>query len=105
MAKYIFGDDEDTVYTPAMTLWALTSQTFFSGAQRSCKATVLRVASLWATLGRTVCNTNTGAYCRARQKIPFEVVRDITQQIGRDADAGWAVENARSVARGLPDIS
>ena len=47
---------------------------------------------LWATpgcttRGRTVCDTNTGAYCRARQKIPFEVVRDITRQIAHDAEA------------------
>jgi len=83
-----FGDEEGVVYTPAITLWALVSQTFFAGAQRSCKAAVLRVASLWATLDRTVCGTNTGAYCRARQKIPFEVVRDITRQIACDAEAG-----------------
>lgn len=83
-----FGDEEGVVYTPAITLWALVSQTFFTGAQRSCKAAVARVASLWATLGRTVCNTNTGAYCRARQKISFEVVRDITRQIALDAEAG-----------------
>jgi hypothetical protein len=81
-----FGDDEDAVYTPAVTLWALVSQVFFADAQRSCKAAVMRVASLWATLGRQVCDTNTGAYCRARQKIPFEVVRDITRQIALAAE-------------------
>ena len=36
-----FGDEEGVVYTPAITLWALVSQTFFAGAQRSCKAAVL----------------------------------------------------------------
>ena len=81
-----FGDDEDAVYTPAITLWALVSQVFFASEQRSCKAAVLRVASLWATLGRSVCNTNTGAYCRARLKIPFEVVRDITRRIALEAE-------------------
>lgn len=83
-----FADDDEAVYTPAITLWALVSQVFFAEAQRSCKAAVLRVASLWATLGRTVCDTNTGAYCRARLKIPFEAVRDIARQIARDAEAG-----------------
>jgi hypothetical protein len=83
-----FGDEEGVVYTPAITLWALVSQTFFAGTQRSCKAAVWRVAALWATLGRTVCDTNTGAYCRARKKIPFEVVRDITRQIAHNAEAG-----------------
>lgn len=78
-----FGADEDAVYTPAITLWALISQVFFSAEQRSCKAAVLRVAALWAALGRRVCDTNTGAYCRARLKIPFEVVRDITKRLAR----------------------
>lgn len=82
-----FGNDEDAVYTPAITLWALLSQVFFSAEHRSCKAAVLRVASLWAVLGRRVCDTNTGAYCRARLKIPFEAVRDITRRLAEDAEA------------------
>lgn len=81
-----FGDEEDAVYTPAITLWALISQVFFAEAQRSCKAAVIRVVALWATLGRCVCDTNTGAYCRARLKIPFEVVRDITRRVALAAE-------------------
>lgn len=81
-----FGNDDDVVYTPAVTLWALVSQVFFAEEMRSCKAAVMRVASVWATLGRQVCDTNTGAYCRARQKIPFEVVRDITRRIALEAE-------------------
>lgn len=81
-----FGKEEDAVYTPAITLWALVSQVFYSAAQRSCKAAVLRVAALWAVLGRRVCDTNTGAYCRARLRIPYEVVRDITRRLARDAE-------------------
>ncbi len=76
-----FGRDEDSIYTPAITLWGLISQVFFKAENRSCKAAVVRIASLWATLGKVVCRTNTGAYCRARLKIPFEVVRDIARQL------------------------
>ena len=60
-----FGSDEGSIYTPAITLWALISQAFFKAEMRSCKAAVGRVAALWATLGEKVCSTNTGAYCRA----------------------------------------
>ena len=35
-----FGSDEDSVYTPAIVLWALISQTFFKEEMRSCKAAV-----------------------------------------------------------------
>ena len=81
-----FGHDEDTIYTPAITLWALISQAFFKAEMRSCKAAVGRVAALWATLGKTVCGTNNGAYCRARLKIKHEAVRDITKQIAACAE-------------------
>ncbi len=59
-----FGSDPDTIYTPAITLWAPISQALFSGEHRSCKAAVLRVASFFATVGRTVCSTDTGNYLR-----------------------------------------
>ena len=39
-----FGEDEDAVYTPAITLWGLLSQVFFKAEQRSCLAAVVRIA-------------------------------------------------------------
>ena len=88
-----FGNDEDAIYTPAITLWALISQAFFKAEMRSCKAAVGRVAALWATLGRTVCKTNTGAYCRARAKITWEVVRDICCQIAESTESCFNQQN------------
>ena len=70
-----FGEDEDAVYTPAITLWGLLSQVFFKAEQRSCLAAVVRIAAFWLTLGRTVSSTNTGTYCCARRKISGEVLR------------------------------
>ncbi len=81
-----FGCDEDAIYTPAITFWALISQAFFKAEMRSCKAAVRRVAALWATLGKTVCSSNTGAYCRARAKITWGVVQDKLH--GNDAVVG-----------------
>ncbi len=88
-----FGNDEDSVYTPAIALWALISQTFFKEEMRSCKAAVGRVASLWAMLGKTVCSTNTGAYCRARSKITWQAVRDICCQLAESAEAIFDHQN------------
>jgi len=90
-----FGNDEDAVYTPAITLWGLISQVFFKGENRSCKAAVIRIASLWAMLGKVVCNTNTGAYCRARLKIPYEAVRDITRQLAISAESAFEQQAAQ----------
>lgn len=83
-----FGDDDDeVVYTPAVTLWAMLSQMLFTGEQRSCLAAVVRVAAFYALLSREVCSTNTGAYCRARAKVPEGVVRRLTLHLARDCEA------------------
>ncbi len=89
-------DDDVIVYTPAITLWALISQVFYAKEMRSCKAAVARVASLWATLGRRICDTNTGAYCRARLKIPFEAVRTITRRLAEEAESQMDVDTCVS---------
>jgi hypothetical protein len=48
---------------------------------------VVRVAAFYALLGREVCDTNTGAYCRARDKVPAAVVRRLAQQVARGCEA------------------
>ena len=40
-----FGQAEDAVYTPAITLWGLLSQVFFKEEQRSCLAAVVKGGS------------------------------------------------------------
>lgn len=102
--KIGFGSDQDAVYTPAITLWALISQVFFSGEQRSCKAAVIRVATLWAALGRRVCSTNTGAYCRARLKLPFTAIRDIVRHLATAAETTYDQTQEPSVARLTPQV-
>ena len=80
-------DDDEAVYTPAVTLWAMLSQMLFTAEQRSCVAAVVRVAAFYALLGRAVGSTNTGAYCRARAKVPEAVVRRLTLHVARDCEA------------------
>lgn len=76
-----FAQEEGDVYTPPLTLWAFLSQVLFKGEQRSCRASVARVVVLLVALGREPCSDNTGAYCRARAKIPVAVVRRLTLQV------------------------
>jgi hypothetical protein len=80
-----FGQDDDAVYTPAITLWGLLSQVFFKEEQRSCLAAVVRIAALWWAMGRTVSSTNTGAYCRARRQISSQVLRKISGAVAAPA--------------------
>lgn len=76
-----FAQDEDSVYTPQVTLWAFLSQVLFKGEQRSCLAAVSRVIVLLVCLGRKPCAKNTGAYCRARAKLPEEVIERLTLEV------------------------
>lgn len=80
-------DSEEAVYTPAVTLWAFLSQMLHKGEQRSCTAAVARVVVLLVALGREPCSTNTGAYCRARAKLPEQVLRGLTLDMASGCEA------------------
>ncbi|MFH1109292.1 MAG: IS4 family transposase [Planctomycetota bacterium] len=79
-------DGQDAVYTPAVTLWAFLSQMLHKGEQRSCTAAVARVVVLLVALGREPCSGNTGAYCRARARLPEVVLRRLTLRIARGCE-------------------
>jgi putative transposase len=88
-----FAEDEDCIYTPPVTLWASLSQVLFKEEQHSCLAAVLRVGVLMVIVGRGSCSTNTGAYCRARAKIPEPVIRRLTEEVAegceREVPQSW----------------
>ena len=74
------ADDPDVIYTPAVTLWAFLSQMLFTGEQRSC------VAAVAALSGRVVSDTNTGAYCRARSRIPASVPQRLAMDLAGECE-------------------
>jgi len=88
-----FAEDQDAVYTPAITLWAFLSQVLFKDEQRSCVAAVARVVTLLVSLERGCCSTNTGAYCRARGKLSETVIHRLTADVAegceQQVDAEW----------------
>jgi Transposase DDE domain len=75
-----FGDGDDDVYTPAVTLWAFLAQCL--SASKSCVAAVARVLVLRFALGLPPCAAGTGAYCKARVKLPETLLRRLTLQVG-----------------------
>lgn len=81
VAEADFAQDEQDVYTPALTLWAFLSQVLHAREMRSCAAAVARVIVLLVALGQEPCSDNTGAYCRARAKLPAAVIRRLTTDI------------------------
>lgn len=81
------ADEDDAVYTPAVTLWAFLSQMLYADEQRSCLAAVARVAVLWAALGKQVCASNSGAYCRARSKLTEGVLERLSRELADACEA------------------
>jgi len=81
-----FAQDEDAVYTPPITLWAFLSQVLCKDEQRSCVAAVARVITLLVVLGKKPCAEDTGAYCRARAKLPEPVLERLTCQAADDCE-------------------
>jgi len=79
-------EEEDAVYTPPVTLWAFLSQMLHKAEQRSCTAAVARVVVLLLSLGRKPCSGNTGAYCRARAKLPEPVIRRLTLRMAKGCE-------------------
>ncbi len=77
----LFAEDEDAVYTPAITLWAFLSQVLCKGELRSCVAAVARISTLLVALERGPCAGNTGAYCRARGKLSEPVLRRLAVEV------------------------
>jgi hypothetical protein len=76
-----FADQENAVYTPAVTLWAWLSQALHAGIERSCVAAVSRITVLYVALGRQPPSPDTGAYCRARAKLPERVLERLVYSV------------------------
>ena len=74
----MFAQEEDAIYTPAITLWAFLSQLLHKDEQRSCTAAVARVITLLVALGKKPCSEDTGAYCRARARLSEPVLERLT---------------------------
>jgi putative transposase len=82
----LFGEDENSVYTPAITLWAFLSQVLQAGVHRSCNAAVDRIKTLCVALGIRAPSPDSGAYCRARAKLSEDVLERLTYQVADDLE-------------------
>jgi hypothetical protein len=81
-----FAQDEGDIYTPAITLWAFLSQVLHAQRLRSCTAAVSRVIVLCVAIGRQPPSPDTGAYCRARTKLPERVLSRLVYGLAAAAE-------------------
>ena len=80
-----FGDTTEAVFTPPVMLWGFLSQVLEK--DKSCRAAVQRVMAVRVASGQEPCSLDTGAYCRARAKLPASVLKRLVRETGRNLEA------------------
>jgi hypothetical protein len=76
----------DRVFSPLVTLWVFLGQVL--DPDHSCRAAVARLVAHRAAHGQRPCSARTGAYCRARKRLPEGFFAAAARRVGRNLDAG-----------------
>jgi DDE family transposase len=71
----------DRLFSPLVTLWVFLSQVI--DPDHSCRAAVARFWAWRAARKLPPCSTDTGAYCKARKRLPEGVLAQLTRSSGR----------------------
>jgi hypothetical protein len=79
------GEWLDRIFSPLVTLWVFLGQVL--SADHSCRAAVARLIAHRVARGQKPCSARTGAFCRARQRLPEPFFSEVACAIGRGLDA------------------
>src|SRR5262245_18571595 len=71
----------DRVISPLVTLWVFLGQVL--SADHSCRAAVARLNAHRVARGQRPCSARTGAYCRARRRLPEGFFSAAACSVGR----------------------
>ena len=77
----LLPDHRERLFPPTETLSMFPAQAL--STDRSCQRAVNDAAVKRLTGGMKECSTHTGAYCRARQRLPVEMVSALVRQSGQ----------------------
>lgn len=79
------GQTAETIYTPLVTLALFLRQ--IVDADPTCQNAVEHLAAARVAEGLAPCATDTGGYCKARQRLPQALVQALVQRTGADLQA------------------
>lgn len=89
------GGWRDRIYTPLTTLWVFLGQVL--SPDHSCRDAVARLIVHRVSRGLEPCSSRTGAYCRARQRLPEKFCSNVAKAVGRkledQAEKSWLWKN------------
>ena len=77
----LLPEHRERLFPPTETLSMFLAQAM--SADRSCQKAVDDAAIKRLMGGLTLCSTHTGAYCRARKRLPLEMLSTLTRHTGR----------------------
>jgi len=81
----------DRLFAPLVTLWVFLSQVL--DPDHSCRQAVARFLAWRVAQGLKPCSADTGAYCKARRRLPEGLLARLTRNTGRQlqdqAPAAW----------------
>ncbi len=84
-------NSRNRVFTPLITLKAFIFQVLSTDG--SCRQAVMHVLSERLQQGMKTISVMTGAYCKARQRLPYEPLKDMAEKLGKKlhqkADPSW----------------
>lgn len=87
LAEQVIRDEavsfRDRLFSPLVTLWVFLSQVL--DPDHSCRQAVARFLAWRTAQGLAPCSTDTGAYCKARNRLPEAVLARLTRTTGRQA--------------------
>jgi putative transposase len=72
----------ERIYSPAITMWMFIGQVL--SHDHSCRDAISRLNVWRVANGKQPCDTDTKAYCDARQRLPEQLVLDLARSTGRD---------------------
>ena len=70
------------LYTPVVTIWTFLYQVL--ATDQSCRAAVVRLLAFLCVSGRGSGSAKTDPYCKARQRVPEEVIAELARTSGSD---------------------
>src|SRR6266446_5625858 len=75
----------DRIFSPLVTLWVFLGQVL--SADHSCRAAVARLIAHQLSQGERPCSAETGAYCKARKRLPEKFFSEVARHTGTTLDS------------------
>jgi putative transposase len=83
----LFGYGANDFWNTGLTLWAFVGQVLQDGKQRSCNAAITHATRYMVEQGMLPPSPDSGEYCRSRQKLNADVLRQIVRAIAANMES------------------